>query len=465
MPERLVLPIEIVSYQLEVQLLSDPPSINVDATLRVANRYYKPVGGFTLYLHPELAVASIRDPLGRSLRYGSATEESDWSYVRSLTAYQIDLRDAVLPGATQDIHVEYAGVFTRSDRRSPSDFMRIDTEGAFLRGLGYSVWFPVVDPSAIDAVAQFRLHIRTPAPWRSVAFGVLSETAEDRGCRTSLWETSTPFKLIQSQLFAGPYSVYESRQVSVYSVRFDNAPSERILSVCDRLLDFYNAHLRTSENRDLYYIVETCPYGCIASGNVVGLSPEVFDQFTKGSPGFEILDLVAHELVHGFVTPLIERQAPGAALLLEGFPSYFHVPAATTVWGNAYREWFLQRAWESYWSGQPQSGDDPTDHFFLRDKPLIDIAIDEIPRYKDRFLLSDKFPILLDRLRVMLGDGAFLSACRDFFSQGMTRNMTFREFVTILESQSGQELSEFYDRWFASTEPLPTNWADEPCQS
>ncbi len=457
--------IDIMSYDMDVRIRQGVDPFQVDAILQIANRSDRPTREAVLYLHPELAVTSVQDAAGAEIEYISEARENDWSYHQSLSLHRLALPDTLPPGGEQVLRISYTGGFSPSTRRSPSDFMRIDAEGAFLRGLGYSLWFPVTDPKAIDSTALFHIRATTSATWIAIAFGRLVEISKKDSRHVSTWRTPSPFKLIQAQLFAGPYSTLSTERVSVFSIHEGMKRVRRVSSLCDALLDFYHARYGAPENPTHHYIVETCPYGCIASGNVIGLSPTIFAQVAKSNPGLESLDLIAHELVHGFAVPLIERHTPGAALLLEGFPSYFHVPAATAVLGECYREWFLQRAWESYRSSESPSRRATPDGSVLRNKPLIDITVDDIPSYKDRFLLSDKFPILLDRIRVMLGDEAFFASCGDFFSHGATRSMTFCEFISALELHSGRDLSDFYDRWFASTEPLPADWEESSRQA
>jgi aminopeptidase N len=195
---------------------------------------------------------------------------------------------------------------------------------------------------------------------------------------------------------------------------------------------------------------------------VIGLDPDVFQRVGATPIDFETYDLVAHEFVHGYATPLIDRASPGAALLLEGFPSYFHVPSVTDVLGDAYHEWFFRRAWLSYREGLRQQTQAVGELSLPADKPLLDIKIAEIPYYKDRFLLSDKFPILLDQLRNRMGSEVFLEACRGFFAEGCRRPVAIADFFRFLEIYSGQDLSHFVARWFDSSRPLPDSWEESP---
>ena len=336
--------------------------------------------------------------------------------------------------------------------------MRIDREGAYLRGLGYSLWFPVTVQDGYDLASHFRIQLDVPSEWEGVAFGDRERVVQSGQRNISWWRTLSKFKLLQAQLIASPLDISEGSNLSVFALPENSTSSSRLIEFGDRLLHFFNSNYGSNAKASRAYIVETCPYGCIASGNVIGLSTEVIQSVGSGDIDFETYDLIAHELVHGFVTPLIDRNAPGAALLLEGFPSYFHVPAVTDALGSSYYEWFFRRAWLSYQDGTRLQTQDSKNMAIPIDKPLLEIRIDEIPHYKDRFLLSDRVPILLNRLRQIVGAPAFFEACKEFFLFASTHHVTIADFFNTLEVHSQKDLSGFCARWFSSTELLPDHW-------
>lgn len=452
-----VLP-EIISYDLHVKVWADEIPIQVEAKLEVRNSDSIPLTHLTLHLHTELSVISAFGQDGNPIEVETRVSAHDWSYTKALSSHSLTLPEPIASGDTQTLHLSYEGSFSPSSLRSPSDFMRIDRGGAYLRGLGYSLWFPVTVRDGIDLASHFHIQLDVPSEWKGVAFGDM-EQAEHLGKRNvSWWRSQSKFRLLQAQLIASPLEIIEGGSLSVFALQGSSKSAQKLIEFGDRILHFFARNYGTSDRTSRTYVVETCPYGCIASGNVIGLSPEVFRRVESADINFETYDLIAHELVHGFVTPLIDENSPGAALLLEGFPSYFHVPAATDALGTIYYEWFFRRAWLNYRDGaklQMQVGDAPS---IPIDKPLLEIGIDEIPHYKDRFLLSDKFPILLDRLRQITGSSAFFAACGEFFHYAATQHVAISDFFHTLEVHSRKDLSEFCARWFSSTELLPDCW-------
>jgi len=449
---------EIRSYDLQIEVWANGTPIQVEGMIEIWNPGLSPLQSLTLYLHPELSVITVASRDGLPLDYETKAVAHDWSYTKSFAAHSIELAEPIAAGDTQLLHLSYQGSFSPSSLRSPSDFMRIDRKGAYLRGLGYSLWFPVTVRDGIDSSADFHIQLDVPSEWTGVAFGNL-ERAEHSGKRSiSWWSTQSPFKLVQAQLFASPFEIHEGKYLSVFASQGNSRSAHKLINFGDRLLEFFAGNYGSTDGISRYFVVETCPYGCIASGNVIGLSPDVFQRIGISDIDFETYDLIAHELVHGFVTPLIDRTAPGAALLLEGFPSYFHVPAVTDVLGDNYCKWFFRRAWISYRDGVEQQMGSSRDPSIPIDKPLLDIEIGEIPYYKDRFLLSDKFPVLLDRLRMHIDSDIFFTACGEFFTYAATHHVAIADFFHTLEVHSKRNLSEFYGRWFSSSEPLPDCW-------
>jgi hypothetical protein len=449
---------EVLSYDLRVSVWSEGIPFRVDGTLDIRNPYSTPLQRLTLYLHPELRLTSASSEDGCPIEIDTQTISHDWSYTKSLSAHSLVLAEPIEARGTRSFHLAYEGAFSPCGLRSPSDFMRIDDEGAYLRGLGYSLWFPVSSCDEVCEASVFRIQLDVPLAWRGVAFGNLKQMETSGGRSLSTWETSSPFKHLQAQLFASPFTIFEGTHLSVFAKEESREGALKLTAFGDRLLDSFASSYGALDGIPHSYLVETCPYGCIASGNVVGLAPEVFRLMEDSAIDFETYDLIAHEFVHGYVTPWIDRSSPGAALLLEGFPSYFHVPTVTDILGDDYHEWFFQRAWQSYRRGLKQQADMRRSTSVLIDKPLLGIGINEIPQYKDAFLLSDKLPIVLDQLRRRVGAAAFLSASKEFFAEGRRKPVAIANFFRLLEIYSEQDLSHFVARWVDSIRPLPESW-------
>jgi len=447
------------SYRLDIAIHANGVPFSCRARWVVRNADTEAADAFTFYLHPELAVREIRNEAGEPLAHEASIETYDLAYTGGIGVHTIKLPDRLERGATLPLTAVYDGSFSPSGARSPSDYMRIDEEGAYLRGAGYSVWFPLQKEWDWNTAAAFEIALEVPWGWRPLAFGELA-SEERRGNRNvSRWTTDSPWPLLSCHLAATEWDVVEGTALRVYHRRTEESRSAavRYIDVGERLLSFYRSHYGSGVSTPMVFLAELCPYGGISAGNVIGIPRDRFADVADASRSTEALELLAHELVHAFVIPAVTPGAPASALLIEGFPSYYHSLALGEVLGAGYYSRFVERAWRSYRErrearGTPASGLPP-------EKPLLELTDGDIGRYKDVFLLDDRFVALLDRLRTLVGPEAFLRGTREFLDRHRAVPARFGDFVSTLESISGKRLTDFVDRWFGSTEALPDAWA------
>jgi hypothetical protein len=112
---------------------------------------------------------------------------------------------------------------------------------------------------------------------------------------------------------------------------------------------------------------------------------------------------------------VIPRSDPLYALIVEGFPSFFHYPA-------------LRR-------GRP----------LPKEKPIPRITADEIGTYKDKFILSDRTPLFLDELRNQMGEGGFEKFTRELFAKSAVDDPAFRTLVLGYLPGFEKELTIWFD--------------------
>ena len=451
----------VLSYDMTITL-SDPRSpLSATAVLELQNVSEEALSQVTLYLHPELRVERVLDMKGNTCRTERILTDAAYSYTGTISRLKVVLADPVPSQGTTQIGVQYAGKFSPSSARSPSDYMRIDTSGTFLRGAGYSYWFPASScgPEGIDDAAWFHIRLNAPEEWNPLLFAELIQETTQDGRTISVWQTPEPWPLLFSHLAATDWIIIESKSVRVYcySDSRSRRAGEAYAGFISRLMPIFDQHFGEGLARLPVLLGQMCEYGGIACGNVVGLPADRFIEVLDVRRHEEILTLLAHELVHRYVIPMIDPSARGAALLLEAFPSYFHSIGLESVLGACFRERFLLDAWDSYDAGSSSRDEVSTPHG-LRDMALLDLTLDDIPRYKDTFLLSDKAILVLDQIRRLLGDDVFLGGVGEFLASHRRRPATFEVFVSTLENHSATDLSGFVSRWVDSTERLPDKW-------
>jgi hypothetical protein len=147
-------------------------------------------------------------------------------------------------------------------------------------------------------------------------------------------------------------------------------------------------------------------YGDISSANVVGISQGQWGEF--GADPYGTLTL-AHEYVHPFVAIPVRTSNPLYALVVEGLPSYFHLPALAEIHGEVFYERFMAEDVERGYFAKRETGKDLRGQRVPPEKPILEITPDEIGLYKDTFVLADRALLFFNYLRVKMGRSAFLA--------------------------------------------------------
>lgn len=449
-------PLKVLSYELEIGIFPDAqvdyagfigilygtrpswnkedslnayPHMTGEAVLRV-EMGSEPVDSLKLYLHSELRVHEVR------LSEGAAgfTQEpvfypGNYSQVANVATVVLD---PPLSGV-QTVKVKYGGMFNPSYSGSPSDYMRIDEQGAYLRALGYSLWFPVVlGPDSPSDEADFRrITVRTPSGFSAVVGGHRISEEEADGLTWSRWSAGQR-DLSRLQLTVRPFQQRQSQGLFLYHL--DDSRSERasedILELVRTLLGFYTERYKPVESGDQLHIAELPNFASgISSGNMIGITSGQWRRFSSTDDDTSLEVLVAHELVHPYVQPPIDESSPLAALFIEGFPSYFHLPALEEILG---RDWYLDylRSKQESYLEKRQTGQTPWGSPLPEEKAILEISADEIGAYKDTFILDDRVPLFLHFVRERVAPERFPEMTRELMR---TANLTPEAFLDLIE--------------------------------
>jgi len=436
------------SYRLRVRIEPAEVALSAELEMRFPGQAAGPQDSadtLVFLLHGELRVDSVAIG-GAAVPFTQARRFWDLDYALVANEVRVPLEGIDL---SRGAYVRYFGPFSPSRARSRTDYMRIDSDGVYLRGYFYSPWFPVpdegMDPGPIDFES---VEIETPAVLTAVFAGErLGERVEGER-RISTWR-ALGLPPEHAQLTARPYHRVEGEGVTVYSL-----PDSASLSAADALLgaaqawqDFFREHYGTPRGGGELHVLEMPRYGDIASGNVIGIAEDGWIDFETGSWQGRTL---AHELVHAYVQVPIPSGDSLYALVVEGFPSYFFLPALQATLGAAfYRDWI--EATDSAYIAKRATGRDRRGRPLPTEKPIDAIAPDEIGRYKDTFVLNDRVPLFLAWVRRQLGDEVFFGWAKELFAREV---LSRRAFVSSLASRLGPDGREDLQLWLSTTEYL-----------
>lgn len=423
----------VASYELDVSFDPARGSMLASASIRFDDPSFSG-DSVTCYLHGELDVDSIIVD-GMPARFVQAKVLYDYDY--SLIANAVTI--AVNDGLPRNLCVAYSGFFNPSKSRSPSDYMRIDRDGVFLRAYGYSLWFPVFLPARVDdyAVDFARVTARLPRDFTGVFGGtrIYNRIVAD----TSVCEwRATQMQLFEAQFTARRYNALESDAgFTVYhlSDSASTAAAQKILTFSESICALYGSRYHNTGDSDRYFILEMPPYGDISSGSVTGLMESTWKIFTDDENAQRAL---AHELVHPYVHLPIPRSDSAFSLIVEGFPSYFHLPCVAKLRDTEFYNRFI--GWmEELYLDKRATGTDRRGNSLPPEKPLLAISADELSTYKDEFVLSDRALLFLNYLRSRMGAG-FDTFTSELFNPGVTSMAEFRTLIETHLPGSGAEI-------------------------
>jgi hypothetical protein len=185
-------------------------------------------------------------------------------------------------------------------------------------------------------------------------------------------------------------------------------------------------------------------FGDISSDNVAGISSDKWHNFDRETHSQTTL---AHELVHPFVHVPVEMSDPIYAMVVEGFPSYFHLPALGELLGEGFYADFLKSS-EAGYLRRRNAGKEKRSRSHPPEKPIYEITPDEIGTYKDRFVLCDRVLLFLDYLRVKMGDERFFEFTSELFQHDSLDRADFE--CVVLEHLPGA--GEDLRLWLETTE-------------
>lgn len=428
-------------YSLSATFIPDNARIEATSAIRFAGSGSFPDTA-VCFLHGELNVDSAR--IGtRVITVGQTPVFYDYDY--SLIATQVSVP---LGGASRDsvLSIYYSGYFHPSNARSPSDYMRIDEDGVFLRAYAYSLWFPIFVPAGRDCPrASFdRVSLRVPEEFRPVFTGTLKSDSIKDGWRITEW-SAADISLTEAQCTAQRYTVTTAGNCSVYcySDSTSKAAGAQILQFTSAMNELYNKYYRKGTAGEPLYVIEMPRYGDISSGNVTGLTASTWKLFADDANAKRAL---AHELVHPYTAVPVDRSDPMYCYAIEGFPSYFHLPVLAEVLGtdvyDRFIDWMEKLYLEKRQTGRTRWGAVPPE------KPLLAIKADELSTYKDEYVLDDRALLFMNYLYRHLGRKRFFTFTSDLLNKKKLTAETFRQ--TVLKYLPGATAE--VNLWLSTTE-------------
>ena len=431
----------VQDYRLDATFVPETSRMSGQAVITFADGHAT-TSAARFYLHGELQVDSVRAGADKI-----TFEEQRVFYDHDYSLIANAVRLSGLAGPTTSITVWYSGHFHPSSARSPSDYMRIDSDGVFLRAYGYSLWFPVfLEPRAEDVAVNFSaVTLRTPEAYTSVFVGTKTGERTEAGQRITTW-TAAAVSPFAAQCTAQRYEVLSDGTYFLYHYRdsLSAAMAKSIMALAADLNREFARCYRKPRASGQFHLLEMPRYGDISSDNVTGVTYWIWQKFTSDENAQRAL---AHELVHPYTDVPVARTDSLYSLVVEGFPSYFHLPILARRLGDRFYNGFL--GWmESLYLDKREKGVDRRGNPVPHEQPLLAISADELSTYKDEFVLSDRALLFLNWLHSKMGETKFFEFTADMLNRSTLTTQGFRTLVERYLPGSQRDVNT----WLATTE-------------
>ena len=376
----------------------------------------------TFYLHGETKIDSIRSG-GNNINYDYEKVLYNYDYSRVALKVIVNSSDLV----DENLTVFYSGFFNPSKAGALSNYMHINnSSGVYLRGYGYSLWFPVFVEAGSDSYkSEFRKVIVTlPPGYKCVVGGKLVGEKTDSANYIATWEPGFT-DILNIQCTARKFKLNKKENVYVYYLN-DKTSSDKVLDYSIRLRKLYSQNLKDIEESQPLFIMEMPKYGDISSANVVGISESIFNNFEED---IRSKLTIAHELVHPYVKIPITKKNPFYAFVVEGFPSFFQVYALKRIEGDNYKLDEVMRGIEKSYLEKRKTGKTRRGNELPKEKAILKISPEDIGAYKDKFVLNDRVWLFFYSVWDQMGDKKFDLFLKELFS---SKSIDYESFENLV---------------------------------
>lgn len=410
-----------VSYQ-RLQLNIDPAVYFISGDVTTHFVALSPMNNITFDLSHQLTVGSVM------------RNNVPLTFSQSNNELIIQFSETINTGVLDSLTVSYAGIPPMGEQAfATATHAGTPILWTLSEPYGARDWWPCKQ-DLNDKIDRIDIYLTAPTQYVAVANGVeMSQTPNGNGTKTTHFRHNYPIPAYLVAIAATNYSIYtqqagtpphqfpivnylypESYNSSVNSL----APTIPIMNLFEDLFDTY-------PYSDEKYGHAEFGWG----GGMEHTTVSFMGNFSRG--------LIAHELAHQWFGNKVTCGSWKDIWLNEGFATYLSGLVVEHLDGNNQFVSWKNNLIENITS-------QPGGYLYLQDSDL-----NNVNRIFSSRLSYNKAAMVLHMLRWKLGDDNFYQACRNYLNDS---NLSFGYAVTgdlkyHLETQSGKELTEFFDNW------------------
>jgi aminopeptidase N len=280
------------------------------------------------------------------------------------------------------------------------------------------------------------MHLTVPRSFMGVSNGLLTDSVENQdGTTTFNWKNTYPIATYLVSLVATKFTMWENTYTSLDSttqmpVVYYVFPKDSARSVADWSFTPEAIHFYATKFGEYPFLTEK--YGMAEFGWTQGS----MENQTLTSMGYLLVtgtnsyeDIVVHELAHQWFGDAVSPESWKNIWLNEGFATYSEALWEEHKYGEDAYFNYMKRIDYGYFQGTVYA---PEGFIF---SPAIYATV------------YQKGGWVLHMLRGVLGDTTFFKAIKEYFSRYEYKNTNTKDFQTVVEEVSGQNLQWFFDEW------------------
>ncbi|MDX1658194.1 MAG: aminopeptidase N [Nitriliruptorales bacterium] len=303
-----------------------------------------------------------------------------------------------------------------------------------------------------DLKARFDISVEAPADWVVVSNMPPSQRPDDGGAGRWVFETTPLLPTYLTAVVAGGYvgthDDHDGLPLSVYVRRSlaEHLDIDEILAVTKQGLDWFQDAFETPYpfvKYDQLFVPEFQAGAMENPGCITFSEAYVFRSKVTDAARERRAETILHEMAHMWFGDLVTMRWWDDLWLNESFADYmaFLAQSEATRWTDAFVTFLdKEKAWGKF---QDQL---PTTHPVALD--MVDI--ESVHQNFDGITYA-KGAAVLKQLVAWVGRDPFLEGCRRYFDTYAFGNADLAEFLGVLESTSGRELSGWADEWLRTT--------------
>ena len=311
----------------------------------------------------------------------------------------------------------------------------------------------VGDPFYLD-MTYYDVYLEIKDGYTVAATGNLLDSSFNNGRWVYHYNPIHPvreFTFAASKYFIVDSQIYNEVNVSVYylpsSVQYWN---EKAMLYSINSLQLFNETFGIYPYPTLNIVESHGNYGGMEYPCQIYVSHSLTGRINQGSTSEYYLELVfAHEIAHQWWYQLVGVDEVDQGFLDEGL----------AVWSHNYYGEEYHGSWEFF---QIQKYKDYIRTYYHEtgennkiNQTLYDFEDDSVYYYTAYY----KTPLLLQKLRVFLGDDIFFDGLRSFFETSAYENVFLTDFIQSMEDAAGYQLDWYFVPWFNNPQ-LPDYYFD-----